>query len=260
MTRSALEIKGLVRTHFTFLADFYDHKCLDRQVYLDAIDKLVFAHLSRHKNQRFRVLDAGCGTAQRTKKYRAQFANGSVYGCDFCPKVLEIAKSKQIHGLVSAEMAALPFMSQSVDVVLCLFNAFGYLPNRDERQRTLLEFYRILRDDGVLFIDVLNRWHLGEGATFKRRLATAVWQWLCGALHPGSCRGDLIFVLQANSQRVSGWVHGFARTEMVRLLRKAGFIISRSLVVGYDTGHVKKKCWQGQLFFVARKQSHRTIP
>jgi ubiquinone/menaquinone biosynthesis C-methylase UbiE len=252
------QIRELVRSHFDALARSYDDKCSTRRVYLDAIDRLIVDDLAVH-NRPLRVLDVGCGTGRRTERYRAQLRDARVYGCDLSAAVLDLAKNRVVDGLVRADMVSLPFRSQSVDVVISLFNAFGYVPDRLGRLQTLLEFNRVLPINGMLFMDVMNRWHLGEGVVFKRNIAIAIWQYIRALADPALCVGDLLFVLEHDSVCIPGWVHGFSRGEVVSLLRRAGFIISKSLIVGYDTGSLRPTWWQGQLFYIARKASNTAL-
>lgn len=58
--------------------------------------------------------------------------------------------------LVQGLMQALPFAGETFDVMLNLFNSFGYLATDEENARVLTEAARCLRRGGRLLIDTRN--------------------------------------------------------------------------------------------------------
>lgn len=103
-----------------------------------------------------RVLDAGCGPGSTLnvlarKGYR-------VTGLDRSGKMLELA-SRQLAGLdnwdlVEGDIEALPFDDNSFDIVL----SAGVIEYLESDEKVLLEFKRVLKNDGLLLIPVTNRY------------------------------------------------------------------------------------------------------
>jgi len=59
--------------------------------------------------------------------------------------------------LVQGEAQHLPFRAGAFDVVLCLFNSFGYLPTDEEDEQVLRAVSRSLRPGGRFLLDTRNR-------------------------------------------------------------------------------------------------------
>lgn len=253
---SRQSISALVREHFTAIAQSYDEKSAQRKNYLTAIDQLVRAALPATNGQPFFVLDAGCGTGSRAERIFRPIGNAKVYGCDISSAMLKIAAGKHLSGVTQGDFCHLPFRSGSFQVVICLFNAIGYLEDEQARLNTLREFHRVLARDGLLCIDFMNRWHLGEGLRYRRTLQSATWTYLKSLGWSSANRGNLHFALPINGRTVQGFVHGFSRGEVRRLLRAAGFRIKQELVVGYDSGQLKQWFWQGQIYCHARRNDN----
>ncbi len=59
--------------------------------------------------------------------------------------------------LVRGDAAHLPYADGSFDVVMNLFNSFGYFIDEGQNVRVLTEFARVLKPGGRLFLDTRNR-------------------------------------------------------------------------------------------------------
>jgi len=246
-------IKRTVLNHFNSLADHYDEKCMNRRGYLAGIDNLILEHLRKTCSNSLKILDVGCGTGRRTEKYKLSLEKSVVYGCDISPIMINIARTRQIDKTILSDMSELRLKNESFDVILCLFNSFGYLPDQEQRLRTLTKFRGILKNDGLLFIDVMNRWHTGEGLNFKKSIRSVVETYVYSAFSPAMSSGDMCFSLSVNDKKLDGWVHGFSNSEMQLLLSRSGFSVKKKFCVGYDSGEIKKHFWQGQLFYICEK-------
>ncbi|MCP4110057.1 MAG: class I SAM-dependent methyltransferase [Desulfobacteraceae bacterium] len=250
-------IKRTVLNHFNSLADYYDEKCMNRRVFLSGIDNLILEHLRKRCSNGLKILDVGCGTGRRTEKYKLSLEKSVVYGCDISPIMINIARTRQIDKTILSDMSELQLknesFNESFDVILCLFNSFGYLPDREQRLRALTKFRGILKNDGLLFIDVMNRWHIREGLNFKKSILSVVKTYVRSVFSPAMSSGDMYFSLSVNDKKVDGWVHGFSNSEIPLLLSRSGFSVKEKFCVGYDSGEIKKYFWQGQLFYICEK-------
>jgi ubiquinone/menaquinone biosynthesis C-methylase UbiE len=216
---------NIIVEHYNKLANSYDEKSLNRLNYLNSVDTLVKNNLPINSN----LLDVGCGTGNRIRKLTTGL-NLTINGCDISPKMIDIAKTN-IDNVTLQDMCNLNYRDKEFDVVTCLFNAFGHLDSKDKRIKTLKQFNRVLKDDGVLFIDVLNFYLLTP---------------------PFKSNGDKFFKLDVDGEVVDGYVHGFTHREMLELLQETDFIIDSTSEIDYETGEVESST--GQLFYMCRKQ------
>lgn len=246
------QINHLVEQHFDALAPTYEPKAANRRAYLEGIDRRIIAYLQTQGTP-LTILDVGCGTGRRSAGLKAQLPASRLFGCDLSANMLNAALDSNLNGISRQPMTDLSWTSDTFDAVFCLFNSFGYLPTPAQRSRALSEFARVLKKGGSLLIDVMNRWHLGEGVHFHRSFGRAVWEAFQARLGPGTGAGNKFFQIEVDGQSVPGFVHGFTNGEMRKLLREAGLEVVHFAIVGYDTGETRRRITQGQLFYIARK-------
>jgi ubiquinone/menaquinone biosynthesis C-methylase UbiE len=104
------------------------------------------------------ILDAGCGSGanilllhEKVKRViGVDFSNGAVERCKRSLASEKIQNVQLIHGKITS----LPVHSDSVDKVLCL-SVLQYLGD-DEVRKSLVEFARVLKPEGVVFLHVKN--------------------------------------------------------------------------------------------------------
>lgn len=126
----------------------YDQPLLQRLVYRPAHD-MALEELRAHGVRR--VLDVGCGTgifsARMSDELRAE-----VIGCDLSAGMLEkAAERSQTVDWVRGDATKLPLPDGAVDAVVCT-EAFHFF----DQPAALSEFGRVVRDDGLLLIAMIN--------------------------------------------------------------------------------------------------------
>lgn len=250
MQEKIKEQNEIVVQHFNKLAQFYDEKAQQRTAYLTVIDRMIIEKLKEKKG--LKLLDIGCGTGLRTAALAKQLKCSEIYGIDIAKEMVEQAK-KRIPHAQQVDMTSFT-LGKEFDVVLCLFNCFGYLRTYKERISALKNMQKHLKKGGMLFIDVMNARHKGEGLTFKRTSLTIIKEYLYSILNQKVGIGNKLFSIMVNNQNIQGFVHGFFDTEMVWLLQKAGFNIEKKYIIGYETGELKQHVTDGQLFYICRKK------
>ena len=102
-----------------------------------------------------RVLDLGCRTGTLTIMVKQAHPDSEVIGLDGDPQVLEIAlqKAKQAGSPITFDEGMayqLPYPDASFDRVLSSM-VFHHLTNQD-KERSLVEIYRVLKPDGELHL------------------------------------------------------------------------------------------------------------
>jgi len=106
------------------------------------------------------VLDIGCGTG---KYLVALHRNGfRVVGADLSRAALALLDPRYL--CVLSDVQQLPFSDQSFDAVTC-YGLLGHLAGR-ARTRGVAELFRVLRDEGLVLVEVLGRRDMryGKGA------------------------------------------------------------------------------------------------
>lgn len=104
-----------------------------------------------------RLLDAGCGCGKYALPLRMR--GFDVVAIDVSLDALKIGGGRGVHRnldikLLAANVYQMPFSDSSFDVIWC----YGVLQHLllKERELALLEFWRILKDGGLLFIEVFG--------------------------------------------------------------------------------------------------------
>ncbi|MGE3989913.1 class I SAM-dependent methyltransferase [Pseudorhodoplanes sp.] len=108
-----------------------------------------------------RVLDLACGAGRHSIAFaRRGFAvTGLDYSDDFLREARRAAAGEKLPvAFVHGDMRDLRahFETKHFDLVVSLFNSFGYFAKRSDDQRVLKEVYRILRPGGAFVINTLH--------------------------------------------------------------------------------------------------------
>lgn len=106
------------------------------------------------------VLDIGCGNG-RNIFYRN---NIKMTGLELSKELCDIVKKRG--GLVfNGNMINLPFKDSSFDYIICVA-VYHHLDNNKDRKKSLEEMYRVLKDNGKIFIQV---WAMEQPINSRRK-------------------------------------------------------------------------------------------
>jgi len=134
------------------LAFFPDPSVTDQQV--KALDRQLKAWRPG------RVLDLCCGHGRHLVPLlqRGHPVIGLDASCLMTTRAHAAARQAGCGGrVVRAEAHRMPFRDAAFDVVLCLFNSFGYLATDEEHEAVLLHTARCLMQNGRFLLDTRNR-------------------------------------------------------------------------------------------------------
>jgi len=150
----------------TWWQDFFDHHHSldlsqfpeDQQTQQEVTGLVSILQL----NNRQRIADVCCGYGRHLVALAQR--GYTVLGVDTAPMMLAAARKRlnkagASASLLQADARQLPFAASSLDVVLNLFNSFGYCESDEENQRILAETARVLRPGGKFLLDTRNRPH-----------------------------------------------------------------------------------------------------
>lgn len=102
------------------------------------------------------LLDIGCGAGRHLASLRAREREVRATGVDLSPVLLRDARAQKLT-VARADMRRLPFPDARFDVVASFFTSFGYFASADEDAAALLEFARVVKPGGFLFLDLPNK-------------------------------------------------------------------------------------------------------
>ena len=103
------------------------------------------------------VLDVPCGLGRHDQWLRK--LGFKVKGIDIDPDFIRAAKERYPKSKASyriGNMSRLPYKNCSFDIVLCLYSSFN-IPVDRENRKVLVEFRRVLREGGLLVMDLQSK-------------------------------------------------------------------------------------------------------
>ncbi|ARV60619.1 hypothetical protein BZZ01_20170 [Nostocales cyanobacterium HT-58-2] len=244
--------ESIVRQRFEIIAENYDQTIgKRREVYNQAVDNIVLDALQSYPSPV--ILDAGCGTATRPAKLKCLLPKARICGVDASHNMIEIAQTRGLDEVRVCRLEDIDYPDQTFDVVTCLFFVICHMSSEAERSRAIANLYRVLKPGGLLFIDAINTWHLGEGLAFRRTILEALWDYIWSILDPRLAPGDKIYSTEHNGRRLRGFFHSFTHHSLSRLLEKEKFTIEQKYTLGYNSGLLHHHSFKGQLLQICRR-------
>lgn len=103
-----------------------------------------------------RILDAPCGAGRHMRAFTAH--GFPAYGFDLSPALLSQAVSEgAAHStIVRADLRALPYKSETFDLVVNLFSSLGYFDTDQENIAVLCNLAKMVRPGGWFVVDFMN--------------------------------------------------------------------------------------------------------
>jgi ubiquinone/menaquinone biosynthesis C-methylase UbiE len=136
---------------FRWLTPFFD-AIIEGPMSIASMRRALLAQMGDLSNKK--ILDVGSGTGTMLIMTKEAYPTADVTGLDGDPQILEIARSKaRSLGLEirfdQGMSFNLPYPNESFDLVLT--SMMLHHLTRDDKQKTALEMYRVLRPGGQLF-------------------------------------------------------------------------------------------------------------
>jgi 2-polyprenyl-3-methyl-5-hydroxy-6-metoxy-1,4-benzoquinol methylase len=234
------------------VAPFFSEIAQRREKYLESINQLTVDRIPSGSKS---LLDVGAGDGKRAMQI-AQKAGlhdivllepsaGMMKESETAARIWRIrVEDVELENLNSAERDC------GFDVITCLWNVLGHIRPAKTRVQVLARLARLLSPEGVLFLDVNHRYN----ARSYGLLRTAG-RFLYDRLWPAETNGDVTVNWKFGEVDCCTYGHVFSDREMRQLKSDANLIISERVVVDYDTGEIKRREWEGNLFYVLRRRS-----
>ena len=215
-----------------------------RRAYLDAVDSIIVRSVPKHAKS---LLDVGAGDGRRALKIAGQTGIREIMLAE--PSVGMRALIPQGYETWDVRIEDPPPNGKRFDAVLCLWNVLGHVPGAT-RVAALKNLAGLCSDEGMIFLDVLNRYNIAECG-----LIVVAGRRLRDAILLTEQNGDVAVKWSIEGQAIQTQGHVFTANEMDRLFEKAGLSITERIVLDYRTGDRRGRTTAGNLLYILQPHS-----
>lgn len=146
---------------------FFQQKDYEKEV--EFIKSVIKKNNTPHES----ILDVGCGTGTHLHLLKDEFKK--LYGVDISKKILDIAIKKVPRANFQEGNMQDFKINKKFDVITCLYSVFNYNLDMKSAIKTLKNFYKHLKPDGIVIIALYNErntekqisLHIGEDEDTK---------------------------------------------------------------------------------------------
>jgi 2-polyprenyl-3-methyl-5-hydroxy-6-metoxy-1,4-benzoquinol methylase len=241
--QSSSQVSGS-EAFYEILAPGYREYCRTKAEYLDSIDRLVIEQIPPSANS---LLDIGAGDGVRAQRIAQARGLETLVLLEPSKSMAAFCHERTATVVWAMRAEHLPESDHRFDVITCLWNVLGHIPDDASRVTSLRRMRSLLTNSGRIFLDVNNRYNArayGWAKTFAR---------ICyDCLKPSAANGDVTFDWRVNDTVINAHGHVFNPKEIARLISDSGLKVERRLVVDYETGQLRRLAIAGQLLFQLR--------
>lgn len=223
------------------LAPYYRAYSETRTAYLSAVEAIVIRDMPIDARS---MLDVGSGDGVRAARIARARGLTTLVLCEPSTAMLAAGQIPEATDVWPVAAENLPEGGPTFDVVTCLWNVLGHVPDHAARVIALRRMASLLATNGSIFLDVNNRYNArtyGWTPTLRRALHDV--------LSPSKANGDVSMTWSVGGATIPARTHIFTPREIDGLLREAGLRIKRRYVVDYDTGERTRFVFEGQLVY-----------
>lgn len=195
---------------------------------LRATEKRILSKLKSGTN----LLDLGCGSGRFS--IGAAQMGFNVVSVDITPQAIEAAKQRARQlgitnvNFLCEDMTNIPFEDKVFDYVFCPRFSINAVATLSRRKKAVEEMLRVVKDEGMVFIESFNKFYLGQGIIFllkniTRDICRYLLLFYCYLIRKSYTKllpGDIFY----ESNKVIGAPKGYAHLptifELIRLIPK----------------------------------------
>ena len=226
---------------YDYLAPEYIEISMQKRLYLDSINKIIA------DNSPEIIVITWMPVVEMVLGQKSSLINfkpENVVMIDNSPKMVELAK--KLVGDVYLSSIADYKSTSKFDLITSLWNVFGHIESKEKRIESLKNLNWHLKDDGVLILDVNNRYNIDYG--FFQVIKNIIMD--LNIFKKDKSLGWYQF--EHKGKQFSTYLHNFF--EISDVLKQSGFSIIKFFSVGYNDGIPKKNnIFKGQLLFIVKK-------
>ena len=144
-----------------------------------AVRHLEINEINRHLDHGQKILDVGCGNGYTTKIFAKKY-NSKIYGIDYAPKMVDIAKQSLVESDTLGEIQFdvqdcldINFQNNLFDIVYterCIQN----LPELKLQEQAILELLRVLKPGGKLILIECSKTGLLELNRIRKMISRTI--------------------------------------------------------------------------------------
>jgi 2-polyprenyl-3-methyl-5-hydroxy-6-metoxy-1,4-benzoquinol methylase len=220
------------------LAGSYHSLVESKSRYLRKIEDLVISHISGAQS----LLDVGAGDGSRTLRIAESARITRVVLVE--PSARMRSRCQQEVEYWPCRAAQIPENAPKFDVITCLWNVLGHLPNQEERVFVLSRLRSSLAPAGAIFLDVNHRYNVAAYGATRTLLRMAY-----DLAFPSEKNGDVIVSWRVGDRSIRTHGHVFTRGELNNLFCGSGLTIRKKWVVNYHSGERQKSPLFGNLLY-----------
>lgn len=232
-------------TFYSYFAKTYSCYSSLKKEYLSAVNNFIRTESGFPKS----LIDVGAGDGKRSKTLADLLYIDNITLVDNSNGMLRLLKKIPGATVIKSDISSVNFgIDNKYDVVLCLWNVIGHIPVSD-RKRALTNLAYLVKDDGVIFLDVNNRYN-----TSQYGIKSAAINILKDCIYKKSSNGDFVLDINTPLRKIQTIVHIFSPQEIEHLISSAELTIGKRMIVNYKSGKMEKYIWNGQLIYKLLKR------
>ena len=229
------------------LAAHYRSVSADRAVYLRAIEEIIIRRIAGNADS---LLDVGSADGHRAMRIAGLAHISSVVLVEPSAGMRKFCQQNTQAEIWPVRAEELPEAESRFSVITCLWNVLGHIETNQKRLTALARMRRLIRDDGVIFVDVNNRYN-----AMNYGVLPTVGRMLHDLVAPSETNGDAKVTWTFGEQQIRSPTHVFTPREVAKLLYDADLSIKQKFAVDYRTGQVRGSTFAGQLLFELTKNN-----
>lgn len=226
---------------YDVLALHYREYAGKKSAYLSAVDRFIVDHAPSRPSS---MLDVGSGDGIRGMALAQQLGISSVVLSDYSAEMVARCRVLGPSDVWQTAAQELPETDRSFDVITCLWNVMGHLPDRLSRIKALTRMRALLSPRGIIFFDVNNR-HNAAAYGWVKILGRII----IDTMQHDDRRGDASFDWKVGDKVFPAMGHLFTPAEIETIIRESGLQVRERIAVDYTSGMVSRSPLRGQLVY-----------
>lgn len=234
--------------------DIYDHMAPHyrayaekKSAYMNAVDETILEFLPPNTTT---MLDVGAGDGVRGVTLAGKAGITELTLLEPSAEMVKLCQSLPVKNIWHGSADDLPKShTPPFDLITCLWNVLGHVPDSDARVRALKNMAALLKQGGIIALDVNNRHNANAYGNI-----TVAGRYFIDLIHPDVTRGDVSFDWDIDGQKIPARGHLFTPQEMRAMFREAGLRLTHSFAIDYKSGVRSRNLFMGQMTFILEKE------